>query len=334
MNRLVHSPLAKIALISSGIMAIYGFIPVALLVQPSLSKMVVILLSLFMVLLIIWTINILVFHYFKGYHHIWRYVLSYVFALSFIFIAAIITFEFIDRPENRIPFPFYPGFTINTLILILMYLVDLKSKKDAAEYRLSQSRIKHLETEKQILTQQLQPHFLFNALSTLKSFIKVNPDKAETYIVKLGEFLRFSIEANGDQFITLRKELTFINDYLDLQKLRFGDGLRCTTKIESNQLDKKLPVFALQILVENAIKHNAFTVRNPLEICIQGQDNHVIVSNNLIPQFIESNSTSTGLSNLQKRYKVLGDKTIEVEKKEYLFKVTIPLLNLEYERSN
>jgi len=310
----------------------YGFVPIVFFVQPPLKVILIAFVSMFCVLVIVWTINIIVFQTFDNYHSVFKYILSYILTMAFMLSVAYILFQFWERPNNKLPFPYYPAFTINTLVLILMNQVRLKEKKDAIEHRLNQSKIKQLEAEKQVLAQQLQPHFLFNALSTLKSFIKVSPYKAESYIVKLAEFLRFSLEANRDILISMKKELTFVNDYLDLQQLRFGDSLQCTTTLDSTIMDKKLPVFALQSLIENAIKHNGFTQRNPLYIKIFNEEDKVTVSNKLIPCNENLSSTLTGLNNLEKRYQMFGIETIKVEKKQNMFSVTVPLFKSDYEK--
>jgi two-component system, LytTR family, sensor kinase len=103
-------------------------------------------------------------------------------------------------------------------------------------------KLANLEAQKQTLMQQLQPHFLFNALNTLKSLISASPNDAEDYTMKLSDFLRYSIQAKNNDVISLEDELQFTHDYVNLQKVRFGSALRVQIEIESELMQKKVPV--------------------------------------------------------------------------------------------
>ena len=176
-----------------------------------------------------------------------------------------------------------------------------------------------------MLLQQLQPHFLFNALSTLKSLISENPTKAEDYTVRLSEFLRYSIQAKNNEVVLLADSIKFTEDYVELQKVRFGDSFDCKIDIPEVELQKKVPIYAVQTLVENAIKHNAFNDKYPLFIQILMDGRRLKVINNLIPKKVKTNS-GTGLENLNQRYQMIGNVEIEVIKTEQHFMVFINLL--------
>jgi two-component system, LytTR family, sensor kinase len=221
--------------------------------------------------------------------------------------------------------PLIPAIAINTLILILSNSIILQFQKESAELEIERLKVNNLEAQKLILLQQLQPHFLFNALSTLKSLISENPTNAEDYTVRLSDFLRYSVQAKNNEVVSLAEELTFTNNYIQLQKVRFGDSFQCPIDIPEQYLSKKIPVYALQTLVENAIKHNSFTDKKPLLIRVSVERNRIKVSNNLLPKTLQTPS-GTGLENLNQRYKLITDKEIEIVKTETEFTLYIDLI--------
>lgn len=190
--------------------------------------------------------------------------------------------------------PFVPAIGINTLILILSKSIILQFQKESAELEVKQLKVNNLEAQKMILLQQLQPHFLFNALSTLKSLISENPRNAEDYTVRLSDFLRYSVQAKNNEVVSLSDELTFTKNYIELQKVRFEESFKCRIEISEQYLNQKIPVYALQTLVENALKHNAFSDKKPLFIEVLIEKNQVKVSNNLLPKTLQIES-GTGL---------------------------------------
>jgi LytS/YehU family sensor histidine kinase len=237
---------------------------------------------------------------------------------------------FIDYPfiteRAFITYPILSMLAINTIILIICDLLLAIQKKENAESEVEQLEVKNLKAQKRILMQQLQPHFLFNTLTALKSLIKENPEEAENYTVKLSEFLRYTIQVNSDHLVKLEDELKFMNDYLQLQKIRFENSLICKTDIPADVYYLKLPAFALQTLVENAIKHNSFTEKKPLHIKIQYNNGGISVWNNRLLSKVES-TPGTGLKNLNDRYKMTTGKEIEVRDNKDEFCVTVQLIN-------
>jgi two-component system, LytTR family, sensor kinase len=195
------------------------------------------------------------------------------------------------------------------------------------ETELANLKIKHLEAEQQQLIQQMQPHFLFNTLSTLKSLIKRDAELAEDYLLKLSDFLRFTVSAHENATISLADELKFTNDYIDLQKIRFSGSFFCSISVpEIFRNEYRIPVYALQTLVENAIKHNAFTEVRPLNLSISFQDGFLIVTNNKIPKPIAVTGNGVGLKNLEKRYSSMSFDAVEIDETPQMFTVKIKLL--------
>jgi len=189
----------------------------------------------------------------------------------------------------------------------------------------------NIETTNRLLKQQIQPHFLFNALNTLKSLIKKQPTVAETYLIQLSEFLRTSFTSHKTDLISVKEELKLCDTYMNMQKIRFGDALIYRTEIPEKYMDKySLPFFSVQPLLENAIKHNEMTALNPLHIDVFIDGNDMVIKNNLrLKRNVEA-STNNGLTNLRERYQILHNEEIEIQQSIHEFIVRLKLIPNEH----
>lgn len=175
------------------------------------------------------------------------------------------------------------------------------------------------------LQDQLNPHFLFNNLSVLKSMISYDPQAATQFVQNFTDVYRYVLQNSQKDTIKLADELELINAYIGLQKERLGDGLDVQLDIAPELLTRELPPMALQLLFENAIKHNVASKKMPLHIHINGNNERLTVGNNI--QKKESTySTQKGLNNLINRYKLLTNKQVEILHDDDFFTVSIPLL--------
>jgi len=183
-----------------------------------------------------------------------------------------------------------------------------------------------LKADYRVLQNQVNPHFLFNSLNVLISEIKHNPTTAVKFTRKLSKVYRYVLQSKNHDLIALNKELEFIESYIFLHKVRIGDALEYSVNISEDTLDMQIPPITLQILIENAIKHNIANKENVLKISItSADDNKIIVSNNL--QAIENaDSTNTGLSNLSRRFELLKKDGFTYGEQAERFVVTIPLI--------
>jgi LytS/YehU family sensor histidine kinase len=213
----------------------------------------------------------------------------------------------------------------NTAIFTINMLINSFETKLHLENENNQLKINRLETELSYLKNQINPHFLFNALASLKYLIRVNPQIAESYLMKLSDFLRGSISQTND-LISLKDELLLCNDYIDLQKIRFQEGLIYETEIDPKSLNNKIPFFALQGLIENALKHNIVSLMNPLTIRIEVKGNYLTIINNNQARHTEEASSKTGLHNLNERMKIQTGQPIIIDKNQHYFKVRLTLL--------
>ncbi|HWW38190.1 sensor histidine kinase [Pedobacter sp.] len=201
---------------------------------------------------------------------------------------------------------------------------DAKVRAELENSRLMASRT---EAAYQLLLQQIHPHFLFNALNTLKSMIRKYPDQAEDYLIRLSDFLRASLSTGNQEISSLKDELKLCEDYLEMQRIRLGSALQVRIDIGENEYsDSMLPVFSLQPLLENAIKHNELTEESPLHIDISVEDDWITIQNNVKIKTITENSTGSGLANISERHKLLTGLNIRIKDTGPEFSVSLKML--------
>lgn len=211
------------------------------------------------------------------------------------------------------------------LLLFLYWIIRDREKRLEKAASLKQQMI---EFQFDTLKNQVNPHFLFNSFNTLISIIEEEPKIAVGYVEKLADFFRNMLEYRDQQLIPLEEELELLNTFLFLQKKRYGENLQLTYEITAAQPGACIPPLTLQMLIENAIKHNVISARKPLliHISING-DSTLRVQNNLQKKRGVVPSTGTGLQNIRSRFELLGRDTMRVRETETEFIVDIPLLN-------
>ena len=185
-----------------------------------------------------------------------------------------------------------------------------------------------LDFQYKALVNQVNPHFLFNSLNVLSSLVHEDPELAENFIQQLSKVYRYTLETRENELVPLESELKFIESYLFLLKIRFEDSLNYSITIPENKAGLIIPM-ALQILVENAIKHNLVSRQSPLEIKIEICDDAVCVRNNLQPVSSTGKSTGFGLESIKNRLAYMSDKQLQTEKTESEFIARLPLIKTE-----
>lgn len=215
-----------------------------------------------------------------------------------------------------------------TLFLIAGYFVWLYIRaREAAIRKVEGIQKERLNFEYEQLKSQVNPHFLFNSLNTLVDLIDENTDRAADYTIHLAAMYRTLLSFRDKELITIKEELDLLAHYIFVQKCRFGDALIIEIAIEEFRAQKKKIVpLALQLLVENAIKHNEVSRANPLLIKISEDGYYLIIENKLRPKLSEEKGEGFGISNLQKRYELLAQSEIIIEKENDYFVVKLPLL--------
>lgn len=189
-----------------------------------------------------------------------------------------------------------------------------------------QLRTENLVNQYEALKNQLNPHMLFNSLNTLYSLIRESPDKAQNYLQELSRVMRYTLHDNLSPTVTLNEEMSFVRSYIYLLQMRYEDNLKFDIDIPQGLSQRQVPPMAIQLLIENAVKHNEISNRKPFTIHIYTESNRLCVSNRVQPKLSDSSSTGIGLANLSKRYKLLFRQDITIEENEKTFKVTLPLI--------
>ena len=347
-----YKKLIKIGFAAVPLLAISALLPVFFQPNPSIGSMSKGLLVVPVIILLLWVMNVLLVKVFeKSKRQLFRYVTSVLltFLIPFLFFSVFSPTDIVGEPppqtvmhvphtfevHSRPPFalnsrPIIPLFIVqmnNALILFIIALIILRENEKKVISENAQLKLMNLEAQQQQLKQQIHPHFLFNSLNNLKSLIKKHPDEAEEYLIKLSSFLRVNINSNTQNLIPLEDEMLICSDYLSIQKVRFKNSLQYTIELPKEIYIDKVPVFAIQCLLENAIKHNALTDSEPLKIKINYlPDNKISVINNIQAKQVNDSSTGMGLKNLTERYKLMTDKIIEIKRTDNRFEVILPLL--------
>ncbi len=321
----INKKLFTLAFITSPLLAIYGVSPLFIFDKINFIIASTLCFFIFINILLIWLINIFIYNKLKRLSFIKKATIGFLFTLLTqtpkLFVKP--DFAVSTSIDQYLAYPAIFGVAMYILIWIIINAVDTSNKKNEFEALINDLKIANVESQQKILSQQIQPHFLFNALSTLKSLIIIDKDKAENYILELSNFLRYSIHSSQLNVSLIEDELSFTQNYINLQKMRFDKALIVSINFEKDEyLKKKIPVFALQLLVENAIKHNNFSDRNPLKINIEIEDEFITVFNSKsVKEVIQS--TKTGLQNLNQRYQLIANKSIDIQDTETTFKVKI-----------
>lgn len=212
---------------------------------------------------------------------------------------------------------------IVVLIDLGIFLLDQWKRSATEAERFKQE---NLEFRFDRLKNQVNPHFLFNSLNTLASLVYNNPDTASSFIRQMAKVYRYVLENRDKEMITLSEELNFMEAYFFLVKIRFEEGIDFVIEIAPGCKNLCLPPMTLQLLVENALKHNIVSVSKPLQIQIRAIGKTMEVLNNLQPKISPEPGTKTGLENISSRYAFLTDRIVSVLKTENQFIVKIPLL--------
>jgi len=176
------------------------------------------------------------------------------------------------------------------------------------------------------LKNQLDPHFLFNSLNVLTSLIDENPDNAQKFTTSLSKVYRYVLEQKNKPLVTVDEELVFAKVYMSLLKMRFEDSIVFEAPEKASNPESKVVPLSLQLLLENAVKHNVVTSGKPLHIKIYEVNGTLVVENNLQPKQIVKKSSGVGLNNIMQRYQLLTNKKVNINKEAHSFAVAIPML--------
>jgi two-component system, LytTR family, sensor kinase len=214
--------------------------------------------------------------------------------------------------------------TVVAIYESIYFMNELRKSVEEKEMLKSES----LKAQLNALKTQVNPHFLFNNLNTLSSIIPDNPRQAVDFVQQLSKVYRHILEVQDEQSIPLKDELDVLKAYTFLLQTRFGDNLDITINVPKEKLNRRIVPLSLQILMENAIKHNIVSADKPLKIDVFAENGKLVVSNNLQKKNQLSESTGIGLNNIRNRCKLLGNGKMEVTENESSFTVSIPLIEV------
>lgn len=217
---------------------------------------------------------------------------------------------------------FLAQITVYCLVFMANYALTARTKMQAERGKANMAQYRYMK-----LKQQVNPHFLFNSLNILDCLVcEEQNEKASLYIHKLAGIYRYMIKSEEDEVVPLREELSFVEQYVDLLRIRFPEGFMVVMDIPQEHMGRFVLPCAIQLLIENATKHNAVNASEPLTIRIETDEKTVRVSNNIVPKFGKVESTGLGLKYLRQQYLDISGRQIAVEHGDKNFIVTLPLI--------
>ncbi|MDG5768291.1 histidine kinase [Balneolales bacterium ANBcel1] len=216
------------------------------------------------------------------------------------------------------------------LVIISIFIARswlLQWRRSAVEAE--QLRTELADARYRALVDQLNPHFLFNSLNTLSHLVHDDPEASDRFIRKLSQIYRYLLDVQHEELVTLERELAFAEDYLSLQSIRFGERLVYELNRPGEEIRRLLlPPLSLQLLLENAVKHNAASTGKPLRITVDTDHQELVVTNTRRPRSSPSGeSRGVGLRNIKRRYALLTRREPRIEQTETEFRVALPLLH-------
>ena len=212
--------------------------------------------------------------------------------------------------------------TLYCIVFIIHYALTSRSKMLAHKEQANLAQYRYLK-----LKRQVDPHFLFNSLNILDCLVcDEKTEEASLYIHKLASIYRYMIRSEEYELVPLREEIEFTGQYIDLLKLRFPEGFDVIIDIPQEQMARFVLPCSIQLMVENATKHNAVSADNPLIVKIKATEDSICISNNLVPKLTVSSSTGVGQKYISQQYMDLCGKSIDIRKTDDEYCVTLPLL--------
>lgn len=223
------------------------------------------------------------------------------------------------------------GVLINLIFFMFLHLLYQSHYNQQVGVAFERSKSINLGAQYELLKQQINPHFLFNSLNTLKYMVETQDEHTVEFILKLSDFYRFTLESRKLDLIKLSEELQIVKAYMFLLKSRFEAGIDLTIAVEEKYMDSYIPPFTLQLLLENCVKHNVVSLDKPLLIKIYTQQDFLIIENPIQLKTNSETSTGIGLENINQRYLHLLNKKIEITEANAIFALKLPII---HEHSN
>jgi cell division protein FtsB len=228
---------------------------------------------------------------------------------------------------------FISAFLMSALLIMVYEAMSFYIQLQRTQAEKATLERQNLESQLEGLRSQVNPHFLFNSLNTLTYLIPEDADKAVRFVQQLSKVYRYVLESRDTRLIPLHEELTFLKSYVFLQHERFGDNLVVEMHGLEDRENTMIVPLTLQILFENAIKHNVISAEKPLTVEVIAENGHLVVRNNLQKKNQVMDSTGVGLQNIRDRYRMLADKEVGVIASQQYFTVVLPLIEVDSPQS-
>jgi len=231
--------------------------------------------------------------------------------------------------SGEVPSRYYGSLIISMIIIVIFYSIFYYRHKQENKVKEQKIIAGTASAKFDALKNQLDPHFLFNSLNVLTSLIEENPLAATKFTTALSKVYRYVLEQKSKDLVTVAEELKFAGLYMSLMKMRFEDSIVFTMPEAVLNPEAKVVPLSLQLLLENAVKHNQVTPSKKLHISIVEEDGNLIISNNVQPKQVVRESTGVGLKNIQQRYELLTNRPVTINENINQFSISIPMLTKE-----
>jgi sensor histidine kinase YesM len=275
--------------------------------------------------------------YFDWFNKPLRKIVTLVLAISFYTIPVsalllVIWYKLFD--EGIVNWNVVTTATLITMVCVMfithvyetVFLVREAENEKIKKEQLERARV---EAELEALKSQIDPHFIFNSLNTLSHLIEERPVKAKQFTDNLADVYRYILQNKTRELVLLREEVTFLEDYFSLLKIRFEQAVQLEIDIDGSSMDQYLiPPISLQILAENAIKHNEFSDALPLVLTVKMEKDELVIHNRVRRKMLRKASSRIGLNNLGERYRLTTNKEIAVAENADDFTVSLPVLKI------
>ncbi|MCL4641104.1 MAG: histidine kinase, partial [Olivibacter sp.] len=215
---------------------------------------------------------------------------------------------------------------ISSAFYMFIHLLYQSYLNQQVSVELERTTAANVWAQYELLKQQVNPHFLFNSLNTLKYMVESGDPQAVNFILKLSDFYRFTLESRKLDLIDLSEELKILEAYMYLLKARFENGIELSTNLPEKVHTSPIPPFTLQLLIENCIKHNIVSLEKPLQIRLYLDTDYLVIENNIQLKREPESSTGLGLENINQRYQHLLDREIVIEVTDNTFTIKLPVI--------
>lgn len=256
---------------------------------------------------------------FGGCLSIFCILLNSWFKVSFMTAAEIVALQ----GRNKIVVFFFRGMLFN--LFNAFHAAHIRQMKDHEQSMIELEQLKQANLQANLsgLKAQLSPHFLFNTFNTLSSL--TGEQEVKNYVDQLANVYRYLLDHHKDDLVELKRELDFTKSYLYIMQMRLESALEVSMLIETGCMSGRVPPLSIQLLVENAIRHNIASVSRPLRISVRTQDGFVVIANNLQAKSSIQANSGIGLTNINERYRLLLGQEIQIAMDDHFFTVKLPL---------